>query len=50
MISLIEAQGEGKLKKPNGDLYEGNFKDSQFCGQGKYTWANGEIYEGSFIA
>lgn len=34
---------------PNGDLYEGEFKNSVFNGKGKLIMNNGEIYEGNFI-
>ena len=33
---------------PNGDLYEGGFKNSIFNGFGKLITNNGEIYEGNF--
>ena len=34
---------------PNGDIYEGEMKDSEFNGKGKMTYSNGDIYEGDFI-
>ena len=34
---------------PNGDLYEGGFKNSIFDGFGKLISKNGEIYEGNFV-
>jgi hypothetical protein len=34
---------------PNGDIYEGEMKDSTYHGKGKLTSANGDIYEGDFI-
>ena len=33
---------------PNGDLYEGCFKQSQFHGYGKYTFSNGDYNEGEW--
>ena len=33
---------------PNGDKYEGEFKNEKFHGQGKYSFSNGNIYEGEF--
>ena len=34
---------------PNGDLYEGGFKNSIFNGFGKLITYNGKIYEGNFL-
>jgi hypothetical protein len=34
---------------PNGDLYEGGFKNSIFNGFGKLVTCDGEIYEGNFL-
>ena len=34
---------------PNGDIYEGEMRNSTFNGKGKLTYANGDIYEGDFI-
>ena len=33
---------------PNGDRYEGEFKDGLFHGQGTYIYANGTRYDGDF--
>ena len=44
--------GECKFARvflPNGDIYEGEIKDSKYNGKGKLISANGEIYEGDFI-
>ena len=34
---------------PNGDIYEGEMKDSKFNGKGKLTYLNGDLYEGEFL-
>ena len=34
---------------PNGDLYEGEMKNSTFNGKGKLIYSNGDMYEGDFI-
>ena len=39
----------GRIFLPNGDLYEGGFKNSIFNGFGKLTTNDGEIYEGNFV-
>lgn len=45
---------DGELKYarvflPNGDIYEGELRDSMFNGQGKLISKNNEIYEGNFV-
>lgn len=34
---------------PNGDIYEGEMKNSTFNGKGKIKYLNGDIYEGDFL-
>ena len=43
------AQGEGKCKYSNGDVYEGQWKNNQRCGRGREVKSNGDIYDGSWI-
>ena len=33
----------------NGDIYEGELKDSKFNGKGKLISPNNEVYEGDFV-
>ena len=40
--------GKGKAEYPNGDIYEGDFKDGLKHGEGRYTWVNGDVYEGAY--
>ncbi len=45
---------DGELKYarvflPNGDIYEGELKDSMFNGQGKLISNNNDLYEGNFV-
>ncbi len=40
--------GNGKISKNNGDIYEGQFKDNQLNGDGKVSLINGNIIEGQF--
>ncbi len=35
---------------PNGDIYEGEMKNSEFNGKGKMIYSNGDIYEGDFVS
>jgi uncharacterized protein (TIGR02145 family) len=41
--------GFGRYNYPNGDKYDGEFKDGKCQGQGKITWTDGSFYDGSFI-
>jgi len=36
------------LTLPNGDRYEGEFRDGLFCGWGVFVYHNGDRYEGEF--
>lgn len=41
--------GVGRLKFPNGDIYEGKFSHGQLQGQGQLTTNNGSVvYKGQF--
>jgi len=42
-------QSYGRLIKPNGYIYEGNYFESMCHGQGKYTTLDGESYQGGFL-
>ena len=39
----------GRIFLPNGDIYEGEIKNSLFNGKGKMIYKDGSIYEGKFI-
>lgn len=41
-------QGIGKLLLPNGDYYNGEFKNDKMDGHGEYIWADGERYNGNY--
>lgn len=41
--------GSGKLRYKNGDVYEGNFKDTYRHGKGSYTWKSGGKFVGEWI-
>ena len=38
----------GILRNPNGDVYEGDFKDNYYDGYGIYKFAKGGVYEGEW--
>ena len=38
--------GQGSLTFPNGDKYEGGFKDGFPHGQGRYSYSDGKMYKG----
>ena len=38
----------GRVYLPNGDIYEGEIKNSEFNGKGKLISNNGDIYDGDF--
>ena len=39
----------GRIFLPNGDIYEGEIKDSNYNGKGKLKTIKNEIYEGDFV-
>ncbi len=42
--------GVGKMKYPNGDVYEGEWVDNKMQGEGTYTYKkSGDIYSGSWF-
>lgn len=41
--------GKGVLLLSNGDMYEGTFKQGQFCGTGRFTYADGGYYEVLYV-
>lgn len=41
--------GYGVLIMPNGDKYEGEWKNDLQNGKGTFTYANGDIYEGQWV-
>ena len=40
--------GKGKYTWPDGNVYEGDWRDDKRTGKGKYTWPNGNVYEGDW--
>ena len=47
--SSREYTGNGTATYPNGETYEGEFKDGLRDGHGKYTYVNGDVYEGDWV-
>ena len=47
-LSNESGEGLGKFTFPDGDTYEGEFKDWDMNGQGTYTWSDGRKYVGEF--
>ena len=45
-LSNESGEGLGKFTFPDGDTYEGEFKDWDMNGQGTYTWSDGRKYVG----
>jgi len=40
--------GQGTETYPDGDKYEGKWKDEKYHGQGTYTFPNGDKYVGEY--
>lgn len=40
--------GHGRRAFPNGEVYEGEYKDGQRHGRGRYAYADGQVYDGYF--
>lgn len=40
------AHGEGQIKYPNGESYNGYWIEDQYHGKGVYIYSNGETYAG----
>ena len=38
--------GQGTINSPEGEKYEGEWKDGNEHGQGTYTWSDGRNYVG----
>ena len=47
-LSNESGEGLGKFTFPDGDTYEGEFKDWDMNGQGTYTWSDGRKYVGEY--
>ena len=47
-LSNESGEGLGKFTFPDGDTYEGEFKDWDMNGQGTYTWSDGKKYVGEW--
>ena len=43
-------QGKGRLRYPDGRIYDGEWKDGDICGEGTLHYANGWTYEGEFLS
>ena len=46
--NLTELNGNGIFTWPNGERYNGGWKDDQRCGQGEMIYINGDIYQGDW--
>jgi len=44
-----ERHGQGKATLPNGDIYEGTYKDGKRHGLGNYRFKNGAKYVGEYV-
>ena len=44
-----EFHGHGASNLPNGERYEGEFRNGKKDGRGTYTWPSGQCYEGEFL-
>lgn len=45
---LLSRDGKATATFPNGDVYEGEYRDGKRHGQGKYTFKKGGVYEGQY--
>lgn len=41
--------GVGRLTHPNGDIYQGEWKDGKACGKGIFVDKKGMMYEGEWL-
>jgi len=50
-MTELESIGDNKyrIQYPNGDVYEGEMKESSKNGQGIMTYANGDTYDGNWV-
>lgn len=50
-MTEFESIGDNKyrIQYPNGDVYEGEMKESSKNGQGTMTYANGDTYDGNWV-
>ena len=48
MSGTIIINGQGTYKYPNGEVYEGEWKDRKRNGRGTNKYPNGEVYEGEW--
>ena len=46
---LVQKQGRGVETWPNGYIYKGEFKNSEWSGQGTLTFPDGSTYEGECL-
>ena len=42
--------GQGRYTYPDGDVYEGEWKDGEEHGQGSYTYPDVGVYKGEWVA
>lgn len=42
--------GAFRYQFSNGDVYEGDFRNSQMSGEGRFLYSTGDIYEGEFLS
>ena len=47
-LSNESGEGLGKFTFPDGDTYEGEFKDGERTGQGTFYYTDGSVYVGEF--